>query len=81
MRDRLLYEISSDSVSTFGKYIFEYGVFFIIWLALVLIGLNFKESGTFTVFLLLSGLLFSLPIVYPPLWLIFGIYDRKIKIT
>jgi len=81
MRDRLLYEISSDSVSTFGKYIFEYGVFFVIWLALVLIGLNFKESGTFTVFLLLSGLLFSLPIVYPPLWLIFGIYDRKIKIT
>ncbi len=81
MRDRLLYEISSDSVSTFGKYIFEYGVFFIFWLVLVLIGLNFKESGTFTVFLLLSGLLFSLPIVYPPLWLIFGIYDRRIKIT
>lgn len=80
MRDRLLYEISSDSVSTFGKYIFEYGIFFVIYLFLVLIGLDFRQSGPFTAFLLLSGLLFSLPIVYPPLWLIFGFYHRKIKI-
>jgi len=81
MRDRLLYEISSDSVSTFGKYTFEYGIFFLTYLFLILIGLNFKKTGLFTVFLLLTGLLFSLPIVYPPLWLIFGLYDRKIKIN
>jgi hypothetical protein len=80
MRDRLFYEISSDSVSTFGKYIFEYGIFFLIYIFLVLIGLNLKDSGPFVVFLLLSGLLFSLPIVYPPLWLIFGFYDKKINI-
>ena len=81
MRDRLLYEVSSDSVSTFGKYTFEYGIFFLIYLILILVGLSFKETGLFTVFLLLTGLLFSLPIVYPPLWLIFGLYDRKIRIN
>jgi hypothetical protein len=81
MRGRLLYEISSDSVSTFGKYTFEYGIFFLLYLFLILIGLDHRKAGLFTVFLLLTGLLFSLPIVYPPLWLIFGIYDRKIKIT
>lgn len=79
-RDRLLYEISADSVSTFGKYIFEYGIFFLVYLFLIFLGLNFNECGLFTFFLLLSGLLFSLPIVYPPLWLIFGIYDRRIRI-
>lgn len=81
MRGRLLYEVSSDSVSTFGKYIFEYGIFFLIYLILILVGLKFKETGLFTVFLLLTGLLFSLPIVYPPLWLIFGLFEGKIRIN
>lgn len=81
MRDRLLYEVSSDSVSTFGKYIFEYGIFFLIYLVLILAGLKFTETGLFTVFLLFTGILFSLPIVYPPLWLIFGMFDRKIRIN
>lgn len=81
MRDRLLYEVSSDSVSTFGKYIFEYGIFFLIYLVLILAGLKFTETGLFTVFLLFTGLLFSLPIVYPPLWLIFGLFNRKIRIN
>lgn len=80
MRNRLYFEISIDSVSTFGKYIFEYGIFFLLYLFLILIGLNFRKTGLFTVFLLLTGLLFSLPIVYPPLWLIFGLFHRRIKI-
>jgi hypothetical protein len=77
MRDRLLYEISIDSVSSFGKYLFEYGIFFIAYLILILSGLSFKETGLFIVFLVLIGLLFSLPIVYPPIWLIYGMYDKK----
>ena len=44
-RDRLLYEISMDSVSTFGKYIFEYGVFFVLYLLLILIGVNLRKAG------------------------------------
>uniref|UniRef100_UPI004048EA88 hypothetical protein n=1 Tax=Algoriphagus sp. TaxID=1872435 RepID=UPI004048EA88 len=76
-RDRLLYEISMDSVSTFGKYIFEYGVFFVLYLFLVIVGVNFKKMGVFITFLVLTGLLFSLPIVYPPIWLVFGFYSRK----
>lgn len=77
MRDRLLYEISIDSVSSFGKYLFEYGVIFIFYLLLIVSGLNFRRAGMFTVFLVLIGLLFSLPIVYPPIWLIYGLFDRK----
>jgi hypothetical protein len=77
MRERLLYEISSDSVSSFGKYLFEYGIFFILYLLLILSGLDVKRTGLFTVFLVLIGLLFSLPIVYPPIWLIYGMFDKK----
>lgn len=77
IRDRLLYEISMDSVSTFGKYVFEYGIFFILYLLLVINGVNLKKMGLFITFLVMTGLLFSLPIVYPPIWLIFGLYNRK----
>ena len=77
IRDKLYAEISEDSVSTFGKYVFEYGIFFLLYLFLVLIGLNFKETGLFIVFVVMTGLLFSLPIVYPPIWLVFGLYDKK----
>lgn len=79
LRDRLLFEISLDSVSTFGKYIFEYGVFFLLYLFLIFIGLNVRKSGVFIFFLLLTGLAFALPIVYPPIWLIFGLYSRRVK--
>ena len=78
LRDRLLYEISIDSVSSFGKYLFEYGLIFIFYLILILSGLDFKRAGPFTVFLVLIGLLFSLPIVYPPIWIIYGVFDRKV---
>ena len=77
MRSRLLYEISSDSVSSFGKYLFEYGIFFLLYLMLIFSGLDLKQAGLFTIFLVLIGLLFSLPIVYPPIWLIYGIFDKK----
>ncbi len=77
-RPRLLYEISSDSVSSFGKYLFEYGIFFLLYLMLILSGLDFKQAGLFTVFLVLIGLMFSLPIVYPPIWLIYGMFDKKV---
>ena len=77
MRSRLLYEISNDSVSSFGKYLFEYGIFFLLYLMLILSGLDFKQAGLFTVFLILIGLMFSLPIVYPPIWLIYGMFDKK----
>lgn len=77
MRDKLLREISEDSVSTFGKYIFEYGIFFALYLILIFSGLSIRKSGYFTMFLVVSGVLFALPIVYPPLWLIFGLYDKS----
>ncbi len=76
VRDRLLYEISIDSVSTFGKYFFEYGLFFILFLIIIISNVNFKKMGLFTVFLLFTGLMFSLPIVYPPLWLMLGLYSK-----
>lgn len=78
-RGRLLREISIDSVSTFGKYIFEYGVFFLIYLFLVFLRFDFRASGLFIVFLIGSALAFALPIVYPPMWLLFGFYTRKAK--
>lgn len=76
-RPRLLYEISLDSVSSFGKYLFEYGIFFILYLLLIVTRLDFKRTGLFTLFLVLIGLMFSLPIVYPPIWIIYGIFNKK----
>lgn len=81
LRGKLLQEISVDSVSTFGKYIFEYGIFFLLYLFLIFAGLNFRKAGAFSVFLIMTSLLFALPIVYPPLWLIFGLYDKKVKMS
>jgi hypothetical protein len=78
-RDRLLYEISIDSVSTFGKYIFEYGLFFILYLLALLFGLNYKAINPFILFLLLTSFLFGLPIVYPPMWLLFGLFDKGVR--
>ena len=44
-----------------GKYLFEYGIFFLLYLMLIFSGLDFKQAGLFTVFLVLIGLLmFSL---------------------
>ena len=69
-------DLAIDSNSTLAKYIFEYGIFFLIYLLTLIVNIDKKELGVFAVFLLLISLSFSLPIVFPPLWLIIGIYTK-----
>ena len=75
---RLIQEISSDSNSTFGKYLFEYGVFYLIFLFTLLYYIDYRRMNIFTLFLVLTSILFSLPIVYPPIWVFLGINTKQV---
>ena len=78
-QERLIFEMKNDSVSAVGKYFFEYGIFFMVYLVALFAGINYHKIDLYVLSLLIIGLLFSLPIVYPPTWIIVGLLAKLPK--
>lgn len=77
LRYKLPRDLAIDSNSTIAKYIFEYGLFFAVYLITILSMIDRKELGLFAIFLFVISLSFSLPIVFPPLWMLLGLYAKS----
>lgn len=73
---RVKQELSS-AVSTFAKYTIEMGDIFIIFIIIMFVSVNIN---IFIFLYIIFSIVFSFPIVFPPIWLLFAIYNRRIKL-
>jgi hypothetical protein len=66
-----------SAVSAFAKYTIEMGFIFLVFIFTMLL------HGSFSIFIflyILVSLVFSFPIVFPPLWFLFAVHHRRVKI-
>jgi hypothetical protein len=66
-----------SAVSAFAKYTIEIGFIFLVFIFTMVLNSSFN---IFIFLYVLFSLIFSFPIVFPPVWFLFALHHRRVKI-